>query len=823
MLHGFPYPYILERREYIFGNLFFYFIHMKEQPFSAEEIVAQKPLGLDRAAFTALMVAIFGSIMLVIPGISLPLDIGRGFVFSMGVAVSLLLWLFARMKEGRFFFPRSIVLASVGGVALSVVLAAFFSEVPNVSFMGFGGELGTVSTVLSLCIALFLSSVYFQSRRRIMYLYGGILLSGLLALLYQGFVVLIELGKLPALTVLPDHLVGKWSDLAIFLGLSIILTLATLETFPVRKFFRSVLITTFVLSLLALAVSGATMVWITVGIFSLVIFVYALSFGKYGARPAGSDKRVPLFSLITIFVALLFAIFGSYFSSTLVAHNVAVPQRVAEESLRPSWQGTVAVSGKALAHDPIFGVGPARFLNSWLLNKPADLNNTTLWDANFNYGIGAVPTFAVTTGAVGILTWLVFAGLFLWVGFRAMLLASLDRIHHYLITTSFLSALYLWALAVVFVPNITIFVLAFVLTGVFLAALASGDTVIKNYDFSFLNDPRAGFISVFVLIVLFVGTFTGGALVTKRFLSYAYYQIAAIKEHAGDLLGAEVAIQDALRLGNVDLYYRAGAEINMAQANQILASSNAKNAQAQFSAIAQDMNTRALAATQADPTNYLNYLTLAHTYVTILPILPEAQRAQAHDQAMASYQKAQTLNPQSPAIMLEEAQLEIKSNNIDAAKQYIAEALNKKGNYIDAIFLLVQIQDSQGKLDDAIQSAETAALIDPNNVGIFFELGLLDYKKGDYAGAINAFERAVILNPYFANAKYYLGLSYSKAGRRQDAIAQFNDIASFSPENAAAVKDVLEGLTGSSTTASTTSAIEKNAKTRSTPPLNEDR
>src|SRR3989344_1959087 len=130
---------------------------MKEQPLAAEAVVSQKELGLDRAAFTALMVAIFGSILLIIPGVSLPLDIGRGLIFSMGVAVSFLLWLFARMKEGRFFFPRSLLLASMGGVAISVVLAAFFSEVPGVSFIGLGGALGTVSSILSLCVALLLS------------------------------------------------------------------------------------------------------------------------------------------------------------------------------------------------------------------------------------------------------------------------------------------------------------------------------------------------------------------------------------------------------------------------------------------------------------------------------------------------------------------------------------------------------------------------------------------------------------------------------------------------------------------------------------------
>ena len=66
---------------------------MDEQQLMGEK-QSQPVAPSDRVAFIALMVAIFGGILFLVPGVPLPLDIGRGFVFSFGVSVSLLFWLF---------------------------------------------------------------------------------------------------------------------------------------------------------------------------------------------------------------------------------------------------------------------------------------------------------------------------------------------------------------------------------------------------------------------------------------------------------------------------------------------------------------------------------------------------------------------------------------------------------------------------------------------------------------------------------------------------------------------------------------------------------
>lgn len=746
----------------------------------------------DKVAFWALLVGLFGGLLFMIPGVAFSLGVGRGFVFSIGVIVSFIAWLFARMKEGGFLFPKSILLVGLALVPAATLLSGAFSVAPAVSFWGVGGETSTVATMVLFALAAFLASIFFQSRSRIAYLYGGLMALGGFVFLYEIVVILMQFGVIPAVAI-PDHLVGSWSDLAIYFGLLLMVSLATLETLPLTAGIRRIVWAVFGVSLAVLIAANFMLAWIVVGVFALMVFVYALSFGRSG-KGGGIPAAIPTTSLVVIFLALIFSIFNAFIHTTLVGRGVLLPQRVLEETARPSWQGTLDVTGKALAADPVFGAGPGRFAQVWALHRPASVNTDRIfWNADFEAGIGVVPSFAATNGTIGIIAWVAFLVIFFIVGFRSMLLSTIDRLQHYLITTSFLAALYLWIFALFYVPSYMVLALAFVLTGVFLASLARAG-VVKNYDMSFLKDPRAGFISVFALITLFVGTVTGGALLTKRFISFVYYQQAASAAAVGDVAKAERSIEDALRLSKLDLYYRDASTIKIAKARQLLASQDPKVAQ-EFTQVATSILEYATRARDTNPTNYVNHLAVARAYAALAPVLGEEQRARSYELAQKSYADAQALKPSTPTIALEEAQMNIALGNVAAAKEKIGEALAKKSDYTDAIFLYSQIQESEGKIKDAIISVEAASLLAPQDIGIFFQLGLLKYKDGDYRGAVAAFGRAVDLNPYYANAKYYLGLSYSKVGERAKAIEQLEGVAALNPDNQA-VKDALARVRG---------------------------
>ena len=199
-------------------------------------------------------------------------------------------------------------------------------------------------------------------------------------------------------------------------------------------------------------------------------------------------------------------------------------------------------------------------------------------------------------------------------------------------------------------------------------------------------------------------------------------------------------------------------------------------------------NAATLAVSQ-NPKQYLNYMNLANVYASLVPLSVE----NSYESAMSSYDKASTLAPNNPSIILAKAQLEVVKKNNDSARKLIQQALDMKLNYTDALFLLAQIETNEGNTDAAIQQVEKASQLNPNDATIFFRLGLLRYNNADYAGAVSSFEQAVVLDNTYLNARYFLGLAYQKVGRTGEALIQFNILNKVLPDNAD-VKKAIDSL-----------------------------
>ena len=181
----------------------------------------------------------------------------------------------------------------------------------------------------------------------------------------------------------------------------------------------------------------------------------------------------------------------------------------------------------------------------------------------------------------------------------------------------------------------------------------------------------------------------------------------------------------------------------------------------------------------ADPTDYQNTLALGQAYAVLFQLgetdaLPLAQNA---------YNQSAVLDPTNPTIPLTLARLSLENKDDADAKTDIAEALALKGDYTDAIYLLSQIQASEGDLASAIKSAQALASVSPNDPTVYFELGLLNYDNKDYPDAISTLEQAVSLEPDYANAKYFLGLADYYNGQNQAAVSEFEDLNSSNPGN----------------------------------------
>jgi tetratricopeptide (TPR) repeat protein len=227
------------------------------------------------------------------------------------------------------------------------------------------------------------------------------------------------------------------------------------------------------------------------------------------------------------------------------------------------------------------------------------------------------------------------------------------------------------------------------------------------------------------------------------------------------------------------------SEIYIVKLNEIL-SQDPKNVkqeelQKQFTDGLTSAITAAKTATDRDSSNYLNWVSLGRVYDAVS--IPQLGVTGAYETAQLTYIEALKRNPKNPGILMLLARLAVNRNDLKQAEVYAQQAVAIKNNYLDAYFLLSQIEVANGNINGAIKSVTSASVIDPTNPAIFFQLGLLKYNQGDFAGAITALERATTMTPDYANAKFFLGLSYEVVKEHEKAIKQFEDLRVSNPDS----------------------------------------
>ncbi|OHA18332.1 MAG: hypothetical protein A2664_02630 [Candidatus Taylorbacteria bacterium RIFCSPHIGHO2_01_FULL_46_22b] len=756
---------------------------------------------LENIAYYILLATAFLLPIFFIPSSSFQFQFSKVVFVSFAVLISCVLWLIARLKDGRYLLPNNLVFLLSGVVLVITLLATLFSPSIHTSFIGQGSEVGTWASLVVLFAVLFMFSALFRPKERVFYLYLALfascfLIVGFHALRFAFGASFLSFGIFTDIT---SNLIGKWNDLGIFFGLVTLLSLMTIELVQLSKAFRTLLWVVLVLSIISLSIVNFPTLWYSLAFFSLLYFVYAYAYKKDFSVPSqNTDSLVPssvesvrvwkkvkkgsVVAAVLIVISIVFLI-DYYTPNRNLGTWVSKQFQVSNLEVRPNVSSTVAVGKSVLKSDPVFGVGPNRFVNEWLKNKPDGVNQSVFWNTDFASGIGLLPTQLVTTGILGFLSWILLMLSIMYLGVRYLLTPMNDKLGRYLSVSSFFASLFLWSFFVFYIPSTVILVLTFLFTGVFVASLYN-ERLLKPKTVSFGDEPKVGFVSVLVLTVLLIGVATLTFAFGQKFLSSIFFQKALIALNvSGDITLAEKHSRRALAISSSDLYDRLLVEINLNKLNTLLSSTaadvSAETVRTEFQSLMGETLQYARNAVDFDRTDYQNWISLGRVYEAVVPLKIEG----AYDNAKSAYGEALTLNPRSPEMHLMQARLEIANGDQKKAREEITAALALKQNYTEAIFLLSQIQMDAGQTREAIASVESAAVLAPNDPTVFFQLGLLKYNNRDYRGAVEELERSVLLAPTYSNAKYFLGLSYDKLGREEDALTQFNDIKVLNPNN----------------------------------------
>lgn len=709
--------------------------------------------------------------ILSLPMSSVPLEAGKKYIFFIGFLVTLFFWTFARFKQGRGRISLDPVLGTLSLVPVVAGISALLSPVPWESIVGTGFDLGSVSFLLAATLTAWIVASYAAKSSFVKNYYKWLGLLAIIALAFQLLkIALPNILSFGALLEPTTTLIGKWNDFGIFMGLSTILSLIALLDKSVRPAFAR---TVFGISLIGLIVVNFYLAWLVVGIVGLSVLIYEGVVGAHGTR------RVSWSALLLTVLSALFIFFGA--PDQLVGGQIARLGLPSVVEVRPSWPATISIIKSSLAVDPVWGAGPNRFFSQWLLSKPVEVNQTIFWAVDFNTGVGFIPTFAVTTGLLGFLAWIIFIGTLLVSGIRTFMRAELEGGTLVPALMVWVSALYLWFFAFFYTPDTSLILLAFTLTGLYVAVVARHARR-KEWHYSLRRNEIMGLLGTLLLVVVgVVFPLYGSYSLTKKVYALSLFNQGAAQLRGGSLESGTALVKRAATLDEQDTFLRVLGEANIARLSQLISGGQGtpEELRAKFSDLSNEAITASRKAMELDPTRYANWLTLGNVYRTLSNVKVDG----AYQVAAAAYLKAAELYPSGPTIYLEMARLEAAHGDKAAAKDRVNKALEYKSNYTDAVLFLSQLESDAGNLDAAIKKGEEATTLSPRDVGVHFQLGLLYYKKGTYKAAAESLERAVFLVPSYSNARYFLALAYDKLGRKEEAVFQFTEIAKLNPNN----------------------------------------
>ncbi len=719
----------------------------------------------------------------------------KALTVSLGALVVFIVAVLGMIKRGSITYPKSPVFLSLVGVLLVFLLSSIFSTSRMGSFLGYGFETVTSVFMLVMVLLTYLVSVSFSTIKKMLAVNAAFfIVAGLLGIFYVSRIFLganfLSLGIFGSVL---SNTIGKFNEIGIFFGASLLISLFALEILKLNKIQKVLTYIVGILSLFILIVVNFSTIWYVLGIIALIFFVYTAAHSTVLAErmtPVGSPaetgetrpemprRKLAIKTLVVAVVALLFVLpVGQD-----IASSINTKFEINNIEARPSWSATAGIIRDSFKKDPLLGVGPNRYAIAWQLYRP-DINLTNFWATNFDSGIGYLPTTVTETGILGGVAWLAFVLALFWLGLRSMFSRYTDRRVRYFVLSTLSVTIFLWTMNIFYVPGIVMTFLSFFFVGLFLAS-ATLANVSTNRTFLFLQYPRLGFIVTMFGVITLVASAGLGYVMFEQGRASVFFEKALAAAQNNDISGAENGLLDAIRLSKRDVYYRSLAQLNLARVNNLITAASGKSGPTQeqkveFQSDLANAVQAARLAQVADPFKYDNQTIVAQVYGTVVSVGVEG----SYEAAKAAYEEAIKVSPRNPGLYLSLAQLAVVHKDAKSAQSFLDQSLQLKPNYIDAIFFQAQLDAAQGNLASAVKHVEQIAVLTPTDPLIFFRLGLLKYDAKDYQGAIGAFEKSISLVPVYANAKYFLGLSYAAAGRQADAINLFTELKADNPTN----------------------------------------
>ena len=711
--------------------------------------------------------------------------------------IAFLAWIGKMAWEGRIRIKKNFLLVPVIVLLLLFSLNTIFSVYRDQSMLGaFGTESLSLVTIIALVALFLVITNNFETKKKVSGLLLALIASTFLA---SAYAILQIFGKFifknPALAQTSFNSIGSVYAFSALVGAVLILAIATaLEKQPTAIKIALVVFSVLFIFVLVTINFRTTLVAFLVGMAVLL----GLSIITSGSEEKNRALVLPMVVLTLILLAVLIGRSNSIVKVQLPV-EVGLSQSASYDVAKSAWKDKF-----------LLGSGLSTYDLDYLKGKPSEINLTNFWTVKFNEAASRFFTLATSTGFLGTV-----AIIFLTGSILVYMFSSLVKIFGkkeegaYLLVGVTAMWIYLTILQFVYPSNISLDFAWWIATAAFVV-LTTLVFQKKEEIISETSSPRVSLLLSFVFVVIIVGFISLIFLEGQKYAAAMAYNKALVSDREGgdleDLVGklGRVANLDPSR----DLYHRNLSVAIFALLNKKVSDKGvanlSENDRAEISNLYFAAEEQANAAIRLNPKNPDNLVQLAQINQNVI-----GSKDGADEAAVKAYRDALNLSPKDPSLYYQigqvyllmadmetaknagaqtgqskQSQLPAKAKeDIALARQNFEKAVQEKSNYIPAQFMIAVCFDRLGEIDQAIAKLEESKKMNPQDVGILFQLGVFYYKAEKYDQARAELEQAVKLTENYSNARYFLGLTYDKLGDKKRALEQFQKVADLNPDN----------------------------------------
>jgi hypothetical protein len=666
------------------------------------------------------------------------------------------------MYRGNVKLISKKVLIPVILVSILTLISSIFSTSYKDGLLGLGNEFDSWFLISIFLLTTILVSSVVNTKERIFTAFSLLWVSFGLASLFQLFRLLSAAFKMETLSALLSfgglfdlselNTIGTWADFGIVAGVSALSLAVTLDMVPLKKFVKNTAWFVFVISTLMTFVASSIVVgsgidqltngsqfiipsMSIVGLVALLFAIFQLIKRRQEQKTEENSIKFPIASFILICLGII-TLASPLAINQKINSSMGIPNE-AVLNVRPGFSDTYEVSKAVLGSsvkNSLLGVGPHGFYVEWNKYRPAYINNLDLWNTDYQFGVGYLPTNIVNNGTLGFLLWIVSLIVLFVVGIKSIFKRKEIVYTNMVVVTS---ALLLWINATINISGSMVVILTFIITGLLLASLVSDKKINTNtYLFegtlqhkifpSNIPKNKVFIFVTFLLIILLLGL---TSLWIQRTIAQSYYTegihlIYAKNDNISVVSKAMESFKKAFDIYPSDTYARGINNLALYQINyEISSDPTGQNMEylqkgqpivmsPLLSAYMDVAISSGKASVASNPNDFRNLLQLGSTMQTVALLMGDQDSAKL---ALQSFLQAESLARNHPLPLYSMANLYTLAGDKDSAKVILEQILKIKPNFTEASELFQKIiQDTSATVVVPSKATSTKPVISPN-------------------------------------------------------------------------------------------------------------